>query len=74
MEKTQKQIIQETHDTVIRLETKLPFICKEIRHTQEGVDNLSTAHGKLKRTVYTLIGILIGSGVIGGGISYLNGG
>lgn len=71
---TQKQILQETHDAVIRLETKLPFIVEEVKEVKSDLDDLSHSHGKLKRNFWMLVGILTGSGVIGGGLyGLLNG-
>ncbi len=72
--KTQKQMVQETHDSMLRLETKLPFIQEDIVENTTRIDSIGNSHGKLKRNFWTLVGILIGSGVIGVGVNTLLGG
>ena len=75
-EKTQRQIIQETHDAVLELKTSMVGIpgtsngglVKHVDDVEERVNDLGSSHGKLKRNFWLLIGILIGSGVLGGGI------
>ena len=67
-EKTQRQMIQETHDSMIRLETKLPFMSKDIEDNEEAISDLGKSHGRLKRNFWLLIGVLVGSGVIAGGV------
>ena len=74
-EKSQKQMIQETHDSVIKLETTIPFVIDEIKDVKVNVKNLSASHGKLKKNFWILVGVLVGSGVLGTGIyGLLNGG
>ena len=74
-EKTQREMIQETHDTVLVLSTKLPFMQEQITETADDVEELTKSHGRLKKNFWTLIGVLAGSGVIGSGIyGLLNGG
>ena len=67
-EKTQKQMILETHDAVIRLETVLPYMAEDIKDNKENIENLSHSHGRLKKNFWLLVGLLVGSGVITGGV------
>jgi len=74
-EKTQKQLIQETHETVVQLSTVLLGVqgtangglVKEVKDVKVSVNELAKSHSKLKRN-FVLIGILVGSGALGGGI------
>jgi len=75
-EKTQKQLIQETHETVVQLSTVLLGVqgtangglVKEVKDVKVSVNELAKSHSKLKRNFWVLIGILVGSGALGGGI------
>lgn len=80
-DKTQKQMIQETHQTVTQLNTVLLGVpntddrglCGEVKDVKLVVSDLGKSHGKLKRNFWLLVGTLAGSGAIGGGIySLLN--
>ena len=80
--KSQEQMIYEIHDVSTRLETVLLGVpgtsdgglVKEVRDIKIDVKELGQSHNKLKRTVWILIGVLAGSGVLGTGIwSILNG-
>ncbi len=74
-EKTQKQMIQEIHGTVIEQRTVLLGVpgtsdgglVKEVLNNKKEMRDIGKSHGKLKRTVWRMIGMLVGSGVIGGG-------
>ena len=80
-EKTQKQLIQETHESVGQLTTVLLGVpgtqngglVKEVKDVKLDIKELGRSHGKLKRNFWLLIGILIGSGVVGSGIYSLLG-
>lgn len=60
--------IHVTHDTVVQLKTILvgvngnPGLCKQ-------VDDLSSGHSSLKKSFWTLVGILVGGGALGGGVA-----
>ncbi len=74
-DKTQKQMIQEIHDATIQLKT----ILLGIPGTENGglvaeVKELSGSHYKLKKGFWILIGILIGSGILGAGVYNILGG
>jgi len=80
-EKTQEELIQETHETVIQLNTVLLGVqgtangglVKEVKDIKVNVSQLGRSVGKLKRNFWLLIGVLVGSGVLGSGIySLLN--
>jgi len=72
-EKTQKQLIQETHETVVQLSTVLLGVqgtangglVKEVKDVKVSVNELAKSHSKLKRNFWVLIGILVGSGALG---------
>ena len=79
---TQRQLIEKTHDTVVELKTVLlgvpgtadKGVVGEIKQIKLNANSLNNRHNKLSRTVYILIGVLIGSGILGGGIyTLLNG-
>ena len=68
-QKTQRQMIEETHGTVIELKT----VILGVPGTANGglvkqVNDVSKSHGKLKRNFWILVGLLIGSGILGSGI------
>lgn len=67
-EKTQKQMIQETHDAMLVLKTKLPYMSDDIRENKESIEKLGSSHGRLKRNFWLLVGVLVGSGIITGGV------
>lgn len=82
-DKTQKEMIQETHQTMVELKTVLLGVpgtadgglVQEVKSVKVSVCNLDGAHGKLKRNFWLLVGILAGSGVLAGGVyGLLNGG
>lgn len=72
-EKTQKQLIQEIHSTSLETRTVLLGVpgtsdgglVKEVLNNKKEMRDIGKSHGKLKRTVWWLIGMLVGSGVIG---------
>jgi len=81
-EKTQKQLILDTHDTVMQISTVLlgvpgtedTGLVGEVKNNKDNINVLGKSHGKLKRNFYILIAFLIGSGILGGSIwSMLNG-
>ena len=68
-QKSDSQLIEETHSTVIELKTVL----LGIPGTSNGglvkqVNDVSKSHGRLKRNFWILVGILIGSGLLGTGL------
>lgn len=70
LNKEEKQMLQEARDT--SLELKVVLLGKGSDTGLVGrIDALANGHSKLKRIVYTLIGILVGSGIIGGSIAGL---
>ena len=70
----QEKMIQETHDTVIKLNTVLLGSNGRSGLVDE-VKAIAVSHYSLKRNFWTLIGVLVGSGIIGSGIyTLLNGG
>ena len=82
-EKTQKEMIQEIHQTTIQQRTVLlgvpgtddKGLVGEVKDVKLKVNSVARSHGKLKRNFWLLVGALAGSGAIGGGIwSLLNGG
>lgn len=81
-EKTQRQMIQETHQTVIQLSTVLlgvpdtedTGLVGEVKAIKVDVRSLNGRQRKLSKNFWILIGVLVGSGVLGSGIwSLLNG-
>ena len=67
--KTQEQMIREIHETTIELKTVL----LGVPETQNGglvqdVRDLATSHYKLKKHFWILVGLLIGSGILGSSI------
>jgi len=73
-EKSDRQLFEETHSTVIELKTVL----LGVSGTSNGglvkqVNDVCKSHGRLKRNFYLLLGILAGSGIIGVGISRIIG-
>ncbi len=73
--KTQKQMIQETYENVTRLST----VILGVPGTENGglvaeVKSLSGSHYRLKKSFWMLIGILIGSGILGAGAYNILGG
>ena len=81
-EKTQKQLVQETHQTVTELKTVILGIpgtedtglYGEVKAVKLVVNGVAKSHGKLKRNFWLLVGTLVGSGVIGGGVYSILGG
>jgi len=63
----EKKAIQETHDTVIQLKTILIGVNGDEGLVGE-IKDLHRNHNKLKQSFWTLVGILVGSGFIGGGL------
>lgn len=62
-----ERMVKETHDTVIKIETVLMGVPDSAEKGLCGqVAELSESHAQLKRLVYTVIGVLIGSGILGG--------
>ncbi len=66
-------LIEETHDTVIELKSLVmgngaPGLCKSVESLKKDVEIVKTNHNNLKTKVFTLIGILVGSGVISGSV------
>ena len=82
MAPTQEQLIQETHDAVIELQTVLLGIPEtadegligDVRDIKLNVNDLHSKYRKLSNRLWILIGILVGSGAIGTGIYNLLGG
>jgi len=81
-EKTQKQLIQEIHQTTIQLSTVLLGVSNtedtglvgEVKDVKLNVNGLSKSHIKLKRNFWILVASLVGSGILGSGIwGVLNG-
>lgn len=69
MEKTDRQLMEETHGTVTELKTVL----LGVPGTSNGglvkqVNDVSKSHSRLKRNFWLLCGVLIGSGLLSGGI------
>ena len=71
----QKQLIQEIHETVTILKTVLLGVPGTEDNGLVGkVDEVHRSHYRLKRNFYILIGVLVGSGILGTGIwGLLNG-
>ena len=75
-EKTQRQLVQETHQGVTELKTVLlgvpgtedTGLCGEVKAVKLTVNGVAKSHGKLKRNFWLLVGTLVGSGVIGGSL------
>ena len=75
-EKTQKQILQEMQPVLNTLHTVIlgvpgteeKGLVGDVKEIKDSVAGLSKSHGKLKRNFYILVGMLIGSGVITGGV------
>ena len=57
-----KEMLQSTHDAVIRIEAKLN---NGLTHK---LDDVCESHYRLKKNFYLLIGFLVGSGVLTGTI------
>jgi len=82
-EKSQEQLIKETHKTVIQLSTVLlgvpgtgdKGIVGEVKDNRVAINGIAKSHNKLKRNFWILVASLVGSGAIGSGIyNMLNGG
>lgn len=71
---TQKEMIQATHDTVIKLKAVLTGVngdqglVGEVKAVKTDVRTLNNHHRKLSRNFWLLVGILAGSGVLAGGL------
>lgn len=81
-DKTQKQLIEEIHTTTTRLSTVLLGVpgtangglVQEVKDVKINLKDLGKSHGRLKRSFWILIGVIIGSGILGTGIwSLVNG-
>ncbi|MBU1307865.1 MAG: hypothetical protein KKF33_20365 [Alphaproteobacteria bacterium] len=78
--KEEKQMVQEARDIARDLKVVLvgmngdEGLCGRVDTVIKSVGDLASSHGKLKRNFWLLVGILGGSGVIGGAIGVLNGG
>ena len=69
MEKSDRQLIEETHGTVVELKTVILGIPGTADKGLVGkVNDVCKNHRKLSRNFWILIGILIGSGLLGSGI------
>lgn len=72
--KTQSDMIKETHDTVIKLNTVLlgtngdNGLCGDVKRVFKMLELQEKEHNKLKLVVYSFIGLIMGSGVITGGV------
>lgn len=69
MAKTNRQLIEETHETVIELKT----VILGVPGTSNGglvkqVNEISKSNNRLRRNFWILVGLLIGSGIIGTGV------
>ncbi len=68
------EAIHDTHDTVIQLKTVLlgangdDGLVGDVKRTSKAIIVLNEKHNKLNKTLWTLIGILVGSGVLGGSL------
>ena len=82
MAPTQEQLIRETHDAVVELQTVLLGIpdtadeglIGEVKQIKLSVNDLTCRHRKLSNRFWILVGVLVGSGLIGTGIYNLTGG
>ena len=73
--KEEKAILQDIKDDQTEIKTVLLGVPNtDDRGLVGDVKALAEGHGKLKRNFWTLVGILIGSGIIGSGIYGLFGG
>ena len=76
MEKRERELLEETHDTVERLETLLIGIPNtddrglvgEVKKINGNIITLFERHNKLNRNFWILVSSLAGSGVLGGSI------
>lgn len=83
MDEDEKRLIQETHDSVLKLtitllgtpDTEDTGLMGEVKSMQEAHNCLTKKHNKLSQRLWILIAFLAGSGVLGAGIwGLLNGG
>lgn len=76
MEKSDRQLLEETHGSVIELKTVILGISGtadkglvgKVNDVSHKVNNVVKNHSKLSRNFWILVGILIGSGLLGTGI------
>jgi hypothetical protein len=75
-----RQMIQETHDEIINLKTCLlganhgtndKGLLGQVQECQKNIVTLFKLHNENKVQLWKLIAILVGSGVMGGGLSRL---
>ena len=63
--KDERQKLDETHDSIIRIEVLLgngdKGLCEDVRR-------LANSHYRLKKNYWVLVSFLAGSGVLGGGL------
>lgn len=78
--KEEQQMIKEARDTARDLKTVLvglngdEGLCGDVKDLVNSLGALAKSHGRLKRNFWILVGVLVGSGIIGGGIGLFNGG
>ena len=74
--KSPRQMIEEIHETTIRLSTVLLGVpgtangglVQEVKSIKVDIRELGHSHGKLKKSFWILVGVLAGSSVIGTGV------
>ena len=79
---TQDELIQKTHDAVLEIKTVLlgvpntddTGLVGEVKAIKIDCNILNNRHRKLSRNFWILVGILAGTGVVGGSIYQLLGG
>lgn len=84
MDEDEKRLIRETHDSVLKLtvtllgtpDTEDTGLMGEVKNMQDAHNCLAKKHTKLSHNFWILVGILIGSGILGTGIwgLFFNGG
>jgi len=68
------QLLYETHRTVQEVKAVLVGIdgdnglCGDVRRMTQRLEKLENGHNRLRLTVYILIGVLVGSGIISGAV------
>ncbi len=70
--KAEKEIITKTHDKVTEL-TAILLGSRGDNGLIGDVRRLANSHYKLRRNFWLLVGVLVGSGVIGAGIAQITG-